>query len=128
MIKKGANLEDLYLALNEWEKKMFFELMREIGASPVRDFVKLTGAKNFEVDEFDEHGSVSFEIPRGKCRVRGTKRIVLRYTRFNNVEVMFLNSAGKKVGGIAESGTMFMKHEFCKKTGLETSYPSPFGY
>lgn len=128
MIKKGANLEDLYPTLDEWEKKTFFALMHEIGANPVRDFVKLTGAKNFEFDEYDEHGSVSFEISRGKCRVRGTKRILLRYTRFNNVEVMFLNSAGKKVGGIAESATMFLKQEFFKKTGLQTSYPSPFGY
>ena len=122
-MKKRVNLINPYATLEGWEADMFVQLLATIGARSARELVACTGAKNFEFDDEDERGSVSFDIPRGMCAVRGTKRVLIRNTWDDLITVEFFNRAGKKIGDIKDRYAEDMVEAFRDKTAIQTFYP-----
>lgn len=122
-MNKRVSLVNPNATLEEWEAEMFNQLLATVGARSEHDFVACTGAKNFVFDSEDERGSVSFDIPRGMCAVRGTKRIVIRNTWDDLIAVDFLNRAGKKIGNITPRYAEDMIEAFRDKTAIQTFFP-----
>ena len=122
-MKKVVILKRIYATLEGWEADMFEQLLGTIGVNSFDDFVKLTGASNFIFDDEDGRGSVSFDIPRGKCAVRGVKKIVIRNTWDDLIEIDLCNRSGKKIDGIEPLYAGDVEGEFYDKTRMQTYYP-----
>lgn len=121
-MKKMVNPKEIYTTLKGWEADMFEQLLGTIGVTSFDDFVKLTGASNFMYDGEDGCGSVSFDIPRGKCAVRGVKTIVIRNTWDDLIEIDLCNRRGKKIDGIEPLYAGDVEGEFYDKTRMQTYY------
>lgn len=122
-MNKRVSLANPYATLEGWEADMFCQLLATIGPRSARELVACTGASNFTFDDEDERGAVAFDIPRGMCAVRGTKRIVIRNTWDDMIAVDFLNRAGKKIGNITPRYAEDMIEAFRDKTAIQTFFP-----